>query len=117
MFEVASALVRAGLGQVLAGSWPPRYLQDALPARPDDTPRQHREDIAVKFVLEVDISGMTAREETGKELGRILRYWAGAVQQVELKPGQGSDIYDSAYRPVGRWAVTDTPDGLLDKQP
>ena len=71
----------------------------------------------MKFVLEVDINGMTASEEAGKELGRILRYWAGAVRQVELKPGQGSVIYDSAYRPVGRWAVTDTPDDLPDKKP
>jgi hypothetical protein len=64
----------------------------------------------VKFVLEVDLSGMVADGEAGKELGRILRYWAGAVQQVELEPGQGSVIYDSAYRPVGRWTVTEAPD-------
>jgi hypothetical protein len=61
----------------------------------------------MKFVLEVDLSAMTADGEAGKELGRILRYWAGGVQQLELKPGQGTDIYDSAYRAVGRWAITD----------
>ena len=61
----------------------------------------------MKFVLEVDISAMTAGDVAGKELGRILRYWAGAVQQMELKPGQGSDIYDSAYARVGHWTVTD----------
>jgi hypothetical protein len=60
----------------------------------------------VKFVLEVDLSGMTADGEAGKELGRILRYWAGGVQQMELKPGQGSAIYDSTYREVGRWTIT-----------
>jgi len=63
----------------------------------------------VKFILEVDISAMTAEGQAGKELGRILRYWAGGVQQMELRPGAGSDIYDSAYHPVGRWTITDTP--------
>jgi hypothetical protein len=64
----------------------------------------------VKFVLEVDLDGMIADGAAGKELGRILRYWAGAVQQIELKPGQGTAIYDSAYREVGHWSVTDAPD-------
>ncbi len=63
----------------------------------------------MKFVLEVDMSGMTAPGEAGTELGRILRYWAGAVQKMDLEPGQGSDIYDSAYRAVGRWAVIAEP--------
>lgn len=31
--------------------------------------------MSLTFVLEVDISEMTAGEEAGKELGRILRYW------------------------------------------
>lgn len=63
----------------------------------------------MKFILEVDISGMTGDGEAGKELGRILRYWGGAVPKMELTPGQGSAIYDSAYREVGRWVVTDPP--------
>ena len=65
----------------------------------------------MKFVLEVDLSDMPAGQ-AGRELGRILRYWAGGVRQLELTPGQGSDIYDSAYRPVGRWAITDNPGDL-----
>jgi hypothetical protein len=64
----------------------------------------------VKFVLEVDLDAMAADGAAGKELGRILRYWAGAVQQVDLKPGQGSAVYDSAYREVGRWSITDASD-------
>jgi hypothetical protein len=60
----------------------------------------------MRFVLVVDLDGISAEGEAGKELGRILRYWAGAVQQVELKPGQGSAVYDSAYREVGHWSVT-----------
>ena len=64
----------------------------------------------MKFVLEVELDEMAADADTGKELGRILRYWAGAVQQIDLIPGQGSVVYDSAYRAVGRWAVTSEPD-------
>jgi hypothetical protein len=64
----------------------------------------------VKFILEVELDAMVADGDAGKELGRILRYWGGAAQQIDLKPGQGSDIYDSAYRQVGRWTVTGTPD-------
>jgi hypothetical protein len=61
----------------------------------------------VKFVLEVDLSGWATDAEAGKELGRILRYWGGAAKQIELTPGQSMAIYDSQYREVGRWAVTD----------
>ena len=61
----------------------------------------------MKFILEVDLDGMTAEGEAGKELGRILRYWAGGVQQMELTPGQGSAVYDSAYREVGRWTIVE----------
>jgi hypothetical protein len=64
----------------------------------------------VKFVLEVDLGQMAMDGDVGKELGRILRYWGGAAPQLELKPGQGSAIYDSAYREVGRWSITDATD-------
>jgi hypothetical protein len=64
----------------------------------------------MKFVLEVDLDGMTADGAAGKELGRIFRYWAGAVQQADLKSGQGSAVYDSAYREVGHWSITDASD-------
>lgn len=41
------------------------------------------------------------------ELGRILRYWGGAMKQLDgLAPGDKQDIYDSAYAKVGSWAVT-----------
>jgi hypothetical protein len=65
------------------------------------------EGAAVKFVIEVDLDGWTGDGEAGKELGRILRYWGGAAPQLELTPGQGSAVYDSQYREVGRWLVTD----------
>jgi hypothetical protein len=69
-----------------------------------------RQEATVKFVLEINLADMALDGEAGQELGRILRYWGGAMRQVELKPGSGSAIYDSAYREVGRWIVTDSPD-------
>jgi hypothetical protein len=58
----------------------------------------------MKFVLEVDLSHL---DDARAELGRILRYWAGAMKQLDnLSPGDGQDIYDSRYAKVGFWAVT-----------
>jgi hypothetical protein len=61
----------------------------------------------VKFILEVEMDGF-GDGEAGAELGRILRYWGGAMKQIELNPDAGSAIYDSAYREVGRWQITDS---------
>jgi aminoglycoside phosphotransferase (APT) family kinase protein len=59
---------------------------------------------AVKFVLEVEL---TESADPRAELGRILRYWGGAMKQLDgLAPGQRQDIYDSGYAKVGSWAVT-----------
>jgi hypothetical protein len=58
----------------------------------------------VKFTLEVNLAGMADPRD---ELGRILRYWGGAMKQLDrLAPGDQQDIYDSAYTKVGSWAVT-----------
>lgn len=64
---------------------------------------------AVKFVLEVDMSEGAVAEDAVKELGRILRYWAGNVRHYELKVGDESSIYDSDYQDVGRWQIVETP--------
>ena len=41
------------------------------------------------------------------ELGRILRYWGGAMNDFDaLEPGDKQDIYDSAYNRVGSWTVS-----------
>ncbi|GHB15092.1 hypothetical protein GCM10010377_00290 [Streptomyces viridiviolaceus] len=50
--------------------------------------------------------GGSAEERAG-ELGRILRYWGGNVRHYALLPGDGSAVYDSEYREVGRWTVED----------
>jgi hypothetical protein len=60
----------------------------------------------MRFVLEVDLdAGALAGEDRAAELGRILRYWAGAMKQVELAPGARQDLMDSAYAPVGSWRI------------
>lgn len=56
----------------------------------------------MKFVLEVELDGIG---DAPKELGRILRYWGGSINQVELAPGASQDIYDSEYRRVGQWTI------------
>jgi hypothetical protein len=60
----------------------------------------------MRFVLEVDLeSGALSGAARGDELGRILRYWGGSMNQVELAPGVRQEIYDSDYAPVGVWWV------------
>jgi hypothetical protein len=60
----------------------------------------------MRFVLEVDLdAGGLAGEGRAEELGRILRYWGGAMQQVALQPGARQELYDSGYAPVGVWWV------------
>jgi hypothetical protein len=60
----------------------------------------------MKFILEVDMGDTAWDGNAVAELGRILRYWAGNLKHYDLEPGDGSDIYDSAYREVGRWSIT-----------
>jgi hypothetical protein len=65
-------------------------------------PTKHNE--TVKFTLEVNLAGMA---DPCNELGRILRYWGGAMKQMDgLAPGDQQDIYDSASAKVGSWTVT-----------
>lgn len=61
----------------------------------------------MKFVLEVDLGDDRWGDAAAAELGRILRYWGGAMKQVELAPGAEQAIYDSAYTEVGSWRISD----------
>lgn len=61
----------------------------------------------MKFVLEVDLNALAPEADTTRELGRILRYWAGNLHYFALVPGDGSAIYDSSYRQVGQWSIID----------
>jgi len=62
----------------------------------------------MKFILEVDLARF--ERDADKELGRILRYWGGAMDKVELADGANQQIYDSEYRHVGHWLITEEPD-------
>ena len=59
-----------------------------------------------RFVLEVDLTALPA-ETRAAELGRILRYWGGAMKQVPLAPGERQDLSDSGYVVVGSWRIED----------
>ena len=60
----------------------------------------------MRFVLEVDLdAGALAGERRAEELGRILRYWGGAMKQVPLDVGSRQDLMDSDYTVVGEWRV------------
>ncbi|MEU5402730.1 hypothetical protein ABZ348_25915 [Streptomyces sp. NPDC005963] len=59
----------------------------------------------MRFVLEVDVDGFASAEEKAKELGRILRYWAGNLSHYALLPGDGAVVSDSEYREVGGWSI------------
>ncbi|TDB86162.1 hypothetical protein E1264_18785 [Actinomadura sp. KC216] len=60
----------------------------------------------MKFVLEVDMTKGAVGDDAVRELQRILRYWGGNLHYYELKPGDGSVIYDSGYSEVGAWRIT-----------
>jgi hypothetical protein len=59
----------------------------------------------MKFVLEVTMDDGALAEDPAGELGRILRYWGGNLGHYALRPGDGSAVYDSAYREVGNWRI------------
>ena len=61
----------------------------------------------MKFLLEVTMDVGALAEDPAGELQRILRYWGGNLKHYALRPGDGSAIYDSAYREVGCWSVED----------
>ncbi|MGW7407076.1 hypothetical protein ACWGI9_25725 [Streptomyces sp. NPDC054833] len=62
----------------------------------------------MKFLLEVDVDAGRVTEDPARELGRILRYWAGNLHHYPLRPGDGSPVYDSEYQEVGRWRIMDS---------
>ena len=58
----------------------------------------------MRFVLGVHLPDDS---DVRAELGRILRYWGGAMNDFDaLEPGDKQDIYDSAYNRVGSWTVS-----------
>ena len=46
----------------------------------------------MKFILEVDLDAGVMADDTLKELGRILRYWAGNLKYYDLPSGTASEV-------------------------
>lgn len=59
----------------------------------------------MRFLLEVSMDDEAWAKDPVGELGRILRYWGGNLRHYPMKAGDGSKIYDSEYREVGRWRI------------
>jgi len=57
--------------------------------------------------LVVDINVDDIEGDAQDEIGRILRYWAGAMKQMDLTSGTEHQLMDSSYSPVGRLRLTD----------
>jgi hypothetical protein len=57
------------------------------------------------FAIDIDLDAVTGSPE--QEVGRILRYWAGALKQMQLTVGTEHELSDSEYKVVGLLKVTD----------
>lgn len=57
--------------------------------------------------LVVDINVDDIKGDAQDEIGRILRYWAGAMTQIELTSGTEHQLMDSSYSPVGTLRLID----------
>jgi hypothetical protein len=84
--------------------------RDRRPGQPDSPASAGNDGTlrAMKFLLEVDLAQFD--RDAAQELGRILRHWGGAMDEVELADGANQQIYDSRYRHVGHWLITEEPD-------
>ena len=63
----------------------------------------------MRFVIDIDLDAITGTRE--EEVGRILRYWAGALKQMQLGAGTELELMDSTYTAVGHLRVTDSGAG------
>lgn len=61
----------------------------------------------MRLTLEIDLDALG--DDAPREAGRILRYWAGAMDQMDLTSPVSHDLMDSGYRPVGTIAVEQEP--------
>lgn len=57
----------------------------------------------MRLILDVDLDALDG--DPAAEVGRILRYWAGAAAQLPLDQNVSHDLMDSQYRPVGTFRI------------
>lgn len=55
------------------------------------------------MILDVDLDALDG--DAAAEVGRILRYWAGAAAQLPLDQAVSHDLMDSQYRAVGTFRI------------
>ena len=58
----------------------------------------------MRFVLAIDLDKLP--DDTGAEVGRILRYWGGAAPDLDFTQPSTQPLMDSSYAPVGEWRIT-----------
>lgn len=57
----------------------------------------------MRLTLEVDLDSLHG--DAHAEVGRILRYWAGAAAQLPLDQSVSHELMDSQYRTVGTFRI------------
>ncbi|MGA4841825.1 hypothetical protein [Streptomyces sp. G45] len=62
----------------------------------------------MNFRLDITLDPTAPADTTIRELGRILRYWAGNLHHYDLTPGTRETVTDSSYTPVGTWEITES---------
>ena len=55
------------------------------------------------MILDVDLDALDG--DAAAEVGRILRYWAGAAAQLPLDQAVSHELMDSQYRAVGTFRI------------
>lgn len=63
--------------------------------------------LGVRLVIDVDLDLLP--NDSARETGRILRFWAGALPQMHLTEAAEHALLDSNYQPVGSLRLTATP--------
>ncbi|WP_426243468.1 hypothetical protein [Nocardioides sp. LHG3406-4] len=59
----------------------------------------------MRFVLDVTVDAADP-EAAAAELGRVLRYWGGAMRQIDVTAPAEQEVYDSGYTPIGSWRLS-----------
>jgi hypothetical protein len=59
----------------------------------------------MRLELTIDLDAVSS--DPADEAGRILRYWGGAMKQLDLGQPLEQPLMDSAYRPVGTLRVVE----------
>jgi len=60
----------------------------------------------VRLVIDIDLDRLP--NDQGNEASRILRYWAGALPQLDLAQAAEHTLMDSDYQPVGSLQLMET---------